>query len=109
MTRSRRSLATLTIRVDDELATLAKDRARQEGVSLNQYTADLLRAALDPAAAGGLIDSLRKRLRRAGLTVPAPAAAPGSIRRPDQAALAAAMEAAGRGTPLSEIVAAGRG
>jgi HicB family len=61
--------ATLTIRVDERLAELAKRQALMEGVSLNQYTSDLLRAALDPASAGTLVESLRERLVRAGLTV----------------------------------------
>lgn len=99
----------LTIRVDHELAELAKIRARDEGVSLNQYANDLLRAALDPASAGGLIDSLRERLRRAGLVVTPPAAVPSNSGRPDPTVVAAAMSAAGRGTPLSEFVSAGRG
>ena len=98
----------LTLRVDDELAEMAKGRARQEGVSLNQYANDLLRAALDPASAGGLIDSLRERLARAGLSVARPEAAQ-RTERPDPDLVTAAMEAAGRGTPLSEIVSAGRG
>jgi HicB family len=100
--------ATLTIRVDESLAELAKRQALIEGVSLNQYTADLLRAALDPASAGTLVDSLRERLQRAGLTV-ATGSSKSSRPRPDAAALAAAMEAAGKGTPLSDIVAASRG
>jgi HicB family len=99
----------LTIRVDQELAEMAKSRARHEGVSLNQYANDLLRAALDPGSAGGLVDSLRERLRRAGLLVPEPAVAPGKTDRPDPAVVAAAMAAAGRGTPLSEFVSTGRG
>jgi hypothetical protein len=101
--------ATLTIRVDDALADLAKDRAREEGVSLNQYTADLLRAALDPAFEGDLVESLRERLRRSGLTVAKPPARPSDTPRPDPDVLTAAMESAGAGTPLSEIVSDGRG
>jgi HicB family len=99
--------ATLTIRVDENLAELAKQQALIEGVSLNQYASDLLRAALDPASAGTLVDSLRERLQRAGLTVVARSSQP-SRPRPDASALVAAMEAAGKGTPLSDIVADGR-
>ena len=99
----------LTIRVDRELAEMAKSRAHDEGVSLNQYANDLLRAALDPASAGRLVDSLRERLRHAGLVVPKPVAASGETERPDPAVVAAAMAAAGRGTPLSEFVSTGRG
>jgi HicB family len=99
--------ATLTIRVDESLAELAKRQALIEGVSLNQYASDLLRAALDPASAGTLVESLRERLLRAGLTVAAGNSQP-SRPRPDASAVAAAMEAAGKGTPLADIVAAGR-
>ena len=88
---------------------MAKNRAHEEGISLNQYANDLLRAALDPASAGGLVDSLRERLRHAGLVVPKPVAASGETERPDPAVVAAAMAAAGRGTPLSEFVSTGRG
>jgi hypothetical protein len=101
-------IATLTIRVDESLAELAKRQAHAEGVSLNQYTTELLRAALDPASAGTLVESLRERLQRAGLTVATGNSRPARP-RPDAGALAAAMEAAGKGTPLSDIVAAGRG
>jgi HicB family len=99
--------ATLTIRVDESLAELAKRQALIEGVSLNQYTADLLRAALDPASAGTLVESLRERLQRAGLTVLTGSGEP-PCPRPDAGAVAAAMQAAGKGTPLADIVAAGR-
>ena len=100
--------ATLTIRVDDELAELARGRAQEQGVSLNQFATDLLRAALDPSSSGDLVQSLRERLRRAGLDVPQSAAAGGSTPRPDPATVAAAMKAAGHGTPLSDIVSSGR-
>ncbi len=100
--------ATLTIRVEESLAELAKRQALIEGVSLNQYASDLLRAALDPASAGTLVESLRERLQHAGLTVLAGSGQP-QRPRPDAVAIAAAMEAAGKGTPLADIVADGRG
>jgi HicB family len=101
--------ATLTIRVDDELAELARDRAQEQGISLNQYATGLLRAALDPASSGDLVESLRERLRRAGLDVPRPAVPRGSAPRPADDVVAAAMHAAGQGKPLSDIVSDGRG
>ncbi len=101
--------ATLTIRVDDELAELARDRAHEQGVSLNQYATNLLRAALDPASTGDLVESLRERLRRSGLDVPRPAKASGSVPRPDNELVEAAMKAAGNGRALSDIVTDGRG
>ena len=101
--------ATLTIRVDDQLAELARDRAKEQGVSLNQYATDLLRAALDPASSGDLVESLRERLRRSGLDVPRTSAPSGSTPRPAADVVAAAMEAAGHGRALSDIVSDGRG
>jgi hypothetical protein len=101
--------ATLTIRVDDQLAELARDRAQEQGISLNQYATDLLRAALDPASNGDRVESLRERLRRAGLDVPRPSAPNGSTRRPAADVVAAAMEEAGHGTALSDIVSDSRG
>ncbi len=101
--------AILTIRVDDKLAGMAKERARREGVSLNQFATGLFQAALDPLSAGALIDSLRERLERAGVEVCERAegsTAPPA--HPNPEVLAAAMKAAGKGTPLSEVVSAGR-
>lgn len=101
--------ATLTIRVDEELAGLARDRAQEQGVSLNQYATNLLRAALDPASNGDLVESLRERLRRAGLDVPRPTKPSGTVARPAAEVVAAAMTAAGNGRALSDIVSDGRG
>ena len=101
--------ATLTIRVDDQLAELARDRAQEQGVSLNQYATDLLRAALDPASSGDLVESLRERLRRAGLNVPGSTSPGRSAHRPAPDVVAAAMQAAGKGRALSDIVSDGRG
>ena len=101
--------ATLTIRVDDELARLARDRAHEMGISLNQYATDLLRAALDPASSGDLVESLRERLHRSGLDVPRPAAPLDSVQRPACDVVAAAMKAAGEGRALSDVVSDGRG
>jgi HicB family len=101
--------ATLTIRVDDELAEMARDRASEQGISLNQYATNLFRAALDPASAGDLVESLRERLRRAGLDVARQSAPDGSTKRPAPEVVAAAMREAGRGKAISDIVAENRG
>lgn len=101
--------ATLTIRVDDQLAELARDRAHEQGISLNQYATDLLRAALDPASNGDLVESLRERLRRAGLDVPRPSVRSGSTERPADDVVVAAMESAGHGKALADIVSDSRG
>jgi hypothetical protein len=61
------------------------------------------------ASSGDLVESLRERLRRAGLDVPQPSALAGSATRPAADVVAAAMEAAGQGRALSDIVADGRG
>ena len=100
--------AILTIRVDDKLACMAKERAPREGVSLNQFGTGLFQAALDPRSAGALIDSLRERSERGGVEVceRAPGSTPPA--HPDPEVLAAAMKAAGKGTSLAEVVSAGR-
>lgn len=81
----------------------------EQGVSLNQYATNLLRAALDPESSGDAVESLRERLRRAGLDVPRTAAPSGSAPRPAADVVAAAMDAAGKGRALSDIVSDGRG
>ncbi len=96
--------STLTIRVDDDLADLARDRAHEQGVSLNQYATSLLRAALDPASNGDMVEGLRERLRRAGLDVPRPSAVKGAKKRPTPDVVAEAMQAGGNGKSLSEYV-----
>jgi HicB family len=101
--------ATLTIRVDDQLAELARERARDQGVSLNQFANDLLRAALDPASNGDAVESLRERLRRAGLQVSRLAAPSETVQRPNSDLVTPAMSAAGRGQPLSDLVSEVRG
>ncbi len=64
----------------------------------------VLDAATDPDLAGDEADRVRERLAAAGLLIQ-PRPRPG---RPDAAEVAAARSRAGRGTPLSEIVSAGR-
>jgi hypothetical protein len=101
-------MAQMTWRCDEELLRRVRLQAQQRGRSLNDWVTTVLAAASDPSYAGSEADRVRERLARAGL-LDAPAdAASGSGRRPNRRALAEARAAAGRGTPLSELVAQGR-
>jgi plasmid stability protein len=99
-------MAQLTIRLDDDLARALKEHAASSGRSLNSWAVAVLAAAVDPDLAGSEAERTRERLLRAGLLqVPegSPAATP-----PDPRRVAAARRKAGRGTPLSELVADAR-
>lgn len=95
----------VTWRAPDELVEHARQAASREGRSLNDYLTRLVRAATDPDLAGSDVDRLRERLAMAGLLTPAGP----PRRRPDPAAVTRARREAGRGTPLSDLVAEGRG
>lgn len=95
----------VTWRAPDELVENARQEARREGRSLNDYLTRLVQAATDPELAGSDVERLRERLALAGLL--APSGAP--QRRPDPTAVAEARRKAGQGTPLSELVAEERG
>jgi hypothetical protein len=97
----------MTWRVDDELLQRVRLQAQQQGRSLNDWVTTVLAAASDPSYAGRDADRIRERLARAGL-LEAPAPAPTRRRRVGREALAEARAAAGRGTPLSELVADSR-
>ncbi len=97
-------MAQVTLRLDERLWTDVKRAAEARGLSANRYVADVLAAVADPATAGSDRERIRERLARAGLLeVPPPGGTP-----PDEQAVAAARRRAGRGTPLSELVAEGR-
>lgn len=91
----------VTWRAPDELVERTRQAAMREGRSLNDYLTRLAQAATDPGLAGSDVEQLRERLARAGLLTPAGP----PHRRPDPAAVARARCAAGRGTPLSDLVA----
>ncbi|MPZ28061.1 MAG: transcriptional regulator [Micromonosporaceae bacterium] len=95
----------VTWRAPDDVVERARQAAAHEGRSLNEYLTRLARAATDPELAGSDVERVRERLARAGLLVPSGPAQ----RRPDPAAVARARRQAGRGTPLSDLVAEGRG
>lgn len=90
----------VTWRAPDEVVERVRQAADRESLSLNEYLTRLVRAATDPELAGSDVERLRERLERAGLLV-RPAA---PRRRPDPESVARARRAAGRGTPLSELV-----
>jgi len=74
--------------------------AVREGRSMNEFMTLVLDAATNPDLAGTDAERVRERLALAGLL-----ATPGIPRsRPAPDAVAQAREAAGRGTPLSDIV-----
>ncbi len=99
------SMHQFSARLSDERAAAVRRLAAARGRSLNQTFEDLVAAATDPALAGDELAALRERLERAGLRFDPSGLASTS---PDAAAVAEARAAAGRGTPLSELVVEGR-
>ncbi|MDN5860361.1 MAG: transcriptional regulator [Pseudonocardia sp.] len=94
----------VTWRASDELVDRVRLAAAAQRRSLNDYLTRLAEAATDPDLADDESSRTRERLARAGLL-----AQPGPPRqRPDRGAVAAARAAAGRGTPLSDLVADNR-
>ena len=98
-------MAQLTLRLDDELARDLKEQASASGRSLNSWVTSVLRAAVDPDLAEDDAERIRARLARAGLLAEPK---PRKVTRPDPARVAQAREAAGRGTPLSQLLSEGR-
>lgn len=96
----------ITLRVDERLATEVKAYASKAGRSVNAWVVSVLRAVVDPDLAGSEAERTRARLARAGLLVLPQARA--GLKAPDARRLARARQAAGKGTRLSELVAAGR-
>lgn len=98
-------MSQVTWRASDELVDRARMAAAAQHRSLNDYLTRLVEAATDPELAGDDAARIRERLDRAGLLVPAGT----PRRRPDAAVVAAARAAAGRGTPLADLVTYDRG
>ena len=94
----------MTWRTTDELLERVRRQAAGQGRSLNDWVTAVLAAASDPATAGSEATQIRERLAHAGLL----AATGPARRRPDAARLARARAAAGRGTPVSDLVSDGR-
>ncbi|MEB3050982.1 hypothetical protein KV112_14755 [Mycolicibacter sp. MYC123] len=95
----------VTWRAPDELVERVRQVAARQGCSLNEYLSRLARAATDPALEGDDVERLRERLAQAGLLVEPQQ----QHTRPDRDAVARARKSAGEGTPLSELIAHGRG
>lgn len=96
----------MTTRVPETLLERVRHSARERNLSVNEYVTRILDAATNPDLADSAAERLRARLEAAGLRVthPTPAAEP-----PPDHVIAAARQAAGRGTPLSDLVSANRG
>jgi plasmid stability protein len=99
-------VAQLSLRLADDLAKEVKMRAAASGRSVNGWIVAVLRAAVDPELADSEAERIRARLARAGLLVVPTGTASA---RPEPTRLQAARRAAGRGTPLSQLVTENRG
>lgn len=95
----------LTLRTPDALLERVRRAAHERDMSINEYVSRVLDAATDPDLATTDAERLRQRLSAAGLLVTRHAPAP---QRPSESVIAAARQAAGRGTPLSTLVSEGR-
>lgn len=95
----------VTWRAPDELVERVRQVASRQGCSLNEYLSRLARAATDPTLEGDDVSRLRERLALAGLLVEPEQ----QHARPDRDAVARARKLAGVGTPLSDLIAHGRG
>lgn len=98
-------MAQMTWRTSDALLERVRRQAQQQGRSLNEWVTAVLSAATDPSLAGDEAQRVRERLAAAGLL---DAIEPGPNRRPDRADVDRARIAAGRGVPVSDLVAEGR-
>lgn len=94
------SMRQVTLRLPDDLLDHLKQAAEARGQSVNAWVSAVLAAAVDPELAGDEAEQVRSRLARAGLLAQFPRPA----QRPDEARLARARSAAGRGRPLSDLV-----
>lgn len=92
----------ITWRAPDELADRVRLMAARNHRSVNDFITRVLDAATNPDLAGTEAEQVRERLARAGILASVPPQK--GRRRPDDAALARARRAAGRGTPLADLV-----
>lgn len=90
----------ITWRADARLVDRIRSAAAEERRSVNDFITRVLDAATDPDLAGSDADRVRERLARAGIL----ASAPPARGRPGPELLARARAAAGRGTPLADVV-----
>lgn len=92
-----------SVRLPDEVAAAVRRLAESRGRSVNQTFEDLVTAATDPVHAPDEMAALRERLARAGLLFDT-SLLTSSGPRPSEEEFARARAAAGRGTPLSDII-----
>lgn len=93
-------MAQITWRAPDSLVERVQLLARAEGISMNEFLSRVLTLATDSDENDPLAVRLRDRLRAAGML--ADGVPPGV--RPSAEAVTRARSAAGRGTPVSEVV-----
>ncbi|GAB3871768.1 transcriptional regulator [Kibdelosporangium lantanae] len=87
-------------RADDELVERVRRIAASQGRSLNDFITKVLEAATNPELASDEATRIRERLARVDLMMPQV-----DIRvRPSEEEFRAARKAAGRGTPLSDLI-----
>ncbi len=98
-------MAQMTWRTSDELLDRVRRQAQLKGRSLNDWVTTVLTAATDPGLSGDEAQQVRERLAAAGLLEPVES---GPHRRPEEAEVARARAAAGRGVAASDLVADGR-
>ena len=95
-----------SVRLSDERGQAMRRLAAARGASINQTFEDLVAAATDPALADDDRQALRERLARAGLVFDLAALA--DVEAPTEEEFARARAAAGRGTPLAQLISEGR-
>jgi predicted transcriptional regulator len=95
-----------SVRLSDERGRAVRQLATARGRSINQTFEDLVAAATDPTLAADERAALRERLARADLVFDVSALP--AVDVPTDEELARARAAAGRGTPLAELVSEGR-
>ncbi|TCO58620.1 toxin-antitoxin system HicB family antitoxin [Actinocrispum wychmicini] len=93
-------MAQVSWRADDDLVERVRRAATSQGKSLNEFITRVLEAAVNPELASDELTRIRERLARVDLVV-----LPTETRvRPPREAFERAREAAGKGTPLSDLV-----
>ena len=100
-------MAQMTWRASEELLERVRKQAVQQGKSLNEWVTAVLDAVSNPDTAGSERAQIRERLAVGGL-LQAQSSEP-EASRPSRRQFEAARAAAGHGTPLSDLVAKGRG